>query len=356
MAVADVPGTAQLAIAGRNWHAWSPVALLHAGVFYLNRALCPGGALYGHAAAGLLLLILGFELPLGWVGLSWLVLALILLELGARAKLRDFSLQAYWVGAASLGLLFGKNVLATGVHTDWRGWMPQVLAAALLYGTALRWGSPRDNLERRRLLDVSSFAATVLLAAFMRNVLPASLTAIGWAALVLILLAARRRLQAGSLQIQSFLLAAITFIQASMTNLQLGGTRGVLTTIAVIASFYAAEFLCERAAQFGRILFSTLATLLLALLLWHEVSGRLLTVALGAQGVALLFAGFPLRERCMRLSGLGLLLVCVLKLFVYDFRHLEMPFRVLSFILLGLILIGVSFVYSRFRERVSRYL
>jgi len=65
------------------------------------------------------------------------------------------------------------------------------------------------------------------------------------------------------------------------------------------------------------------------------------TVAWGIQGLGLLSAGFLL------------LLVCVLKLFVWDLRNLDMPFRVLSFIVLGLILIGVSFFYSRFRERIT---
>jgi uncharacterized membrane protein len=86
------------------------------------------------------------------------------------------------------------------------------------------------------------------------------------------------------------------------------------------------------------------------------VSGRLLTVAWGIQGLGLLFAGFPLRERPMRLAGLVLLLICVLKLFLFDLQNLDMPFRVLSFVVLGVILIGVSFFYSRYRERISRYM
>ena len=92
------------------------------------------------------------------------------------------------------------------------------------------------------------------------------------------------------------------------------------------------------------------------MLLFHEVAGRVLTVAWGIQGLSLLLAGFPLRERCLRLSGLVLLLGCVLKLFLYDLRYLDMPHRVASFLVLGVILIGVSFFYSRFRERISRFL
>ena len=81
-----------------------------------------------------------------------------------------------------------------------------------------------------------------------------------------------------------------------------------------------------------------------AALLFHEVSDKMRTVAWGIQGLGLLFA------------GLLLLLVCVLKLFMWDLRNLDMPFRVLSFMVLGLILLGASFFYSRFRERISRYM
>lgn len=58
----------------------------------------------------------------------------------------------------------------------------------------------------------------------------------------------------------------------------------------------------------------------------------------------------------LRLSGLALLLLCVLKLFIHDLRNLDTPYRILSFIALGLILLGVSWVYTRFRERIHQLL
>jgi uncharacterized membrane protein len=79
-------------------------------------------------------------------------------------------------------------------------------------------------------------------------------------------------------------------------------------------------------------------------------------VAWGILGLALLGFGFPLRDRILRISGLALLLACILKLFSWDLRHLETVPRIFSFIALGLILVGVSWVYTRFRERVSKYL
>ena len=99
-----------------------------------------------------------------------------------------------------------------------------------------------------------------------------------------------------------------------------------------------------------------LGTVLSAILLYYEVSGRLLTVAWGLEGAVLLAAGFPVRERSLRLSGLALLLVCILKLFLFDLRQLETPYRILSFIVLGVLMLAVSWVYTQFRERIQRFL
>jgi len=79
-------------------------------------------------------------------------------------------------------------------------------------------------------------------------------------------------------------------------------------------------------------------------------------MAWGVEALALLGAGFPLRDRLQRLSGLFLFLVCVLKLFLYDLRQLETINRISSFIVLGVLLVGVSWMYTRFRDRLQRYL
>ena len=130
---------------------------------------------------------------------------------------------------------------------------------------------------------------------------------------------------------------------------------------AMVAGFYAAESLTTRARLEGKernaaAMFSLFGTSLLAAMLYGSVSGGLFTVALGFEGLALLSAGFALRERILRMQGLALLLTCILKLFVYDLRSLETMYRILSFIALGLIMLCVSWIYTRFREHVQRLL
>jgi uncharacterized membrane protein len=98
------------------------------------------------------------------------------------------------------------------------------------------------------------------------------------------------------------------------------------------------------------------ATALLAALIVHEVRPSLVTLALGLQGLALMFTGLVSRERVMRVSGLALLLACILKLFIYDLRELEALSRIMSFVVLGVFLLAISWTYTRYREQIRKFL
>jgi uncharacterized membrane protein len=66
-----------------------------------------------------------------------------------------------------------------------------------------------------------------------------------------------------------------------------------------------------------------------------------------------MLVGFWRRARAARLFALGLLYVSVFKVFLYDLRYLEQPYRIISFFGLGLILLVVSLLYTRFEERLK---
>ena len=88
----------------------------------------------------------------------------------------------------------------------------------------------------------------------------------------------------------------------------------------------------------------------------HDTSASLLTVAWALFGLALLVAGFVSGEAILRRSGLVLLGICIVKVLAYDSRQLETLARIVSFILLGLVLMLVSFIYTRFSGTVRKYL
>ena len=179
-------------------------------------------------------------------------------------------------------------------------------------------------------------------------------TATAWAGLTVAFLYAARRWKLRDLEWQSYALAAMAFARCWASNFyspeQFASFAGpVLVGATVIAALFAAMLLCDLDSR-PRLYFSVLASSLLAVLLYFQISGSHLTIAWGVEGIALLAAGFPLRDRVLRLSGIALLMFCILKLFFFDLRHLETLPRILSFMVLGLILVAVSWVYTRFRD------
>src|SRR5690606_1148767 len=65
--------------------------------------------------------------------------------------------------------------------------------------------------------------------------------------------------------------------------------------------------------------------------------------------LALMAVGIWRRKQGARMMAFGLLGLTVLKIFLFDLSFLETLYRIISFIALGLILIGFSYVYSRYK-------
>jgi uncharacterized membrane protein len=65
-------------------------------------------------------------------------------------------------------------------------------------------------------------------------------------------------------------------------------------------------------------------------------------------GVLLLIGGVVNHSRGIRLLGLATLTFTAFKLFLFDLSFLEMPYRTFTFAGLGLTLLIVSWLYSRY--------
>lgn len=66
-----------------------------------------------------------------------------------------------------------------------------------------------------------------------------------------------------------------------------------------------------------------------------------------AYGAVLLLTGFRLRSAFLRWQALLLIAFTVIKVFVYDVSELEKGYRILSFIILGVLLLVISFAYQK---------
>jgi uncharacterized membrane protein len=70
-------------------------------------------------------------------------------------------------------------------------------------------------------------------------------------------------------------------------------------------------------------------------------------------GGAMLTVGIARRSKLLRIMALLLLSLTILKVFLFDLSSLEKLYRIISFIVLGAILLAVSFLYQRYRQRMT---
>jgi uncharacterized membrane protein len=339
-----------------------------------------------HAATGLLAILLWKELDPPAVALAWGALALVVYEIGSALKLSPLVLQSQALAAAAFGRLFLANFTTTGRAFGLSIRLLTVVPViALLYyrNFAARTSPFLGSVARleERAAPVYLYAGAFGLAVLARFEFDRAHAVIAWAALSILYLAVGVKIEDRDYRIQSYLLAIAAFLRSWNTNFYLTGSyyglsERVATTVPVIASLFAAGLLWRtqrtRLAQAiaepglrayvalldakSRFIMSILASVLLASLLHYTIKGNLLTIAWGAQGLILLVAGFGVAERALRLCGLGLLAVCLFKVIVIDLSGVETIYRIFSFIVLGVILVAASFIYTRYRDQLKRYL
>ncbi len=91
-----------------------------------------------------------------------------------------------------------------------------------------------------------------------------------------------------------------------------------------------------------------LTTLILAL----ELNDGWITIAWAIEAIAILIAGFRYELSFVRKAGIVLLLLTIVKVFIIDLSDLETLYRIMSFMVLGAILMGASFLYSKYKDKL----
>ncbi|MGC6459962.1 MAG: DUF2339 domain-containing protein [Akkermansiaceae bacterium] len=83
---------------------------------------------------------------------------------------------------------------------------------------------------------------------------------------------------------------------------------------------------------------------------------HLLQQFLGGVGTIFLLVGLGLKTRCFRPIGLIVLSLRLSHLMLFDLIKLNPLPRILSFMTLGLGLLGLGFVYNRWQDRLKQIL
>jgi len=146
--------------------------------------------------------------------------------------------------------------------------------------------------------------------------------------------------------------------------------RGAVWAIAVLAACVPLAFLLrgETAKLAARWPWATfllrrpeqplffVPVILLAVLLLLKMSGGMITLAWGAEGIVVFVLALWAKERSFRLTGLGLVILSVGKIGVWDAWQFADSRRYLALIGVGVILLTVSFLYGKNREALREYL
>jgi uncharacterized membrane protein len=313
------------------------------------------------SASGLLALLVWYEfLPIS-VAVAWTIAAIVLLEVGVTREWRHLRFEAYAMLAGAFVRVFVVNMNAASTP---RLYTVIPIALGLLFA-----------YERVRI-DAFAWLAVTTVVALLRFHLAADAVAIGWAALTLLLVAvakvSRRRvfLHTGEA------LAVLTLVRAVIHNLYqrsyfpppASAPRWLLVSIVSALLFASLPFAFrirrdEPAKPLRRwidahpeqLLFFV-PLLLVTILLGTEMRLGMLTVAWGIEAVVVFLFALRIGERSYRLSGLALLLLCVGKIFVFDFWRLSLRDKALTGIIVGAALIGVSILYTRKRDAILQFL
>ena len=313
------------------------------------------------SASALLALLVWYEfLPIS-VAVAWTIAAIVLLEVGVTHEWRHLRFQAYAMLAGAFVRAFVVNMNAASgprLYTI----IPIVLGFLFAY-------------ERVRI-DAFAWLAVTTIVALLRFHLAADAVAIGWAVLTLLLVAfAKVSARRVFLHIGEAL-AVVTVVRAVVHNLYersyfpppAGAPRWLLVSI-VSALLFASLAFAFRLRRTGPVLrpwqwfdahpeqiLFFIPLLLVTILLGTEMRLGMLTVAWGLEAVAVFLFALWVGERSYRLSGLGLLLLCVGKIFVFDFWRLSLRDKALTGIIVGVALIGVSILYTRKRDAILQFL
>ena len=89
---------------------------------------------------------------------------------------------------------------------------------------------------------------------------------------------------------------------------------------------------------------------------WRTTTSLGITLVWTIYATLTLMAGIYWRSGWLRVFSLGLFVLTVVKVFLFDVWLLETAIRVFAFISLGVALLLVSFLYRRYRDRIRSWM
>lgn len=346
--------------------------------------------LYSWSASLMAVTLMWHELNPVNVALGWTLFGLLLLEIGIDKRIPSLRWKAAVAFTASFIRIFYVNLGAIEVAGQLSPRIYSIVPLAVIFLYAYWRLSAKPELmpskwRTRQLLPVlfSYFGAVslVTLVKFELDTRPELIAPI-WAAMALALIGVAVWIRRDVFLHQSLLLTAATVARVIFhdffQNSYFVGDKRRLISVSITSGLLllglpmafavrrqkSAEALPERklARAFAQLMrhpeqvFFFSAVGLMSVLLFLQLHAEMITIAWGIEGVLVFLFALLVGERSFRLTGLALLMTCVGKVIFWDVWNLMPRDRYLSFIVLGAALLLVSFLYTRYRETLHKYL
>jgi len=125
----------------------------------------------------------------------------------------------------------------------------------------------------------------------------------------------------------------------------------------VIAQRQSERYNLSREIQVTAILVG-LASLWLWVSKWisEQAGGFYLTATWAGLALVIFGAGFVLKEKMYRWTGLVVLTCAMGRVVFLDIWRLETLYRILSFMALGIVLLVLGFIYTKYEEKIREWL
>ena len=343
--------------------------------------------IYSWSASVIVSLLLWYELQPLSIALGWAVFGLVLFEYGILRKITQFRYQAYVALMAAFARIFFANLTAGEPSEFWGPRLYTVLLLALiLFFVYAQLPEKEEAVARDRRLHFDALLAymgTAAIVALFYFQFPIEWVVTSWAAVVFVLLGASLALEKPIFLHQGLLLTLAVFGRGMAHNLFgasyfgdsdwkgnyliLGSAAGLLLVSLVFAFKLRGRFEPKqnsgRIARIAQAAFRrpeqvvffapvTLVTFMLAL----KMKTGMITASWGIEALFVFLLALAVKERSFRFASVGLLLLCIGKLFVFDFWGLDVTDKYITCITVGIVAILVSILRTRYSDTIRRYL
>jgi uncharacterized membrane protein len=355
------------------------IALFYCG---MHRKTVPGSrnyvpSTYSWAAAPLLFLITRDIFAYPWTAPVLIALCLILFEVGRFARKGFLRWQGYVLFAVAFLLYLGRDLPNAASASTLRSFTPvgSGLLEVLILIVAGYW-----LLERTRDSNRNSTAEHIV--GLVEDLSGGEgWVVVLWSAIATVLMALAWLMRRRTFLVQAIALALAVVVRALLFDL--GGSSGAdfwhgplyRISVAALVLIAALPFAFKlRGPEFWKassiplpepiapalshpeqwFFFAPFALMVASLAI--KLSSGHITIAWSLLGLGAFLFALAVGERSFRLAGLILLLVSVAKILLMDVWKLSTPDKFTTLIILGLALIAVSFLYTRFSEAIRKYL